>query len=526
MNADSTPRYDAFISYSHADAEIAQRLAERLSRYRVPKGCGVTRRPLRVFLDVDRLTTHPNLGEALRERIAASDHLVLLASSASAQSRYVDQEAAAFLQDHDAAEMMIALAAGDTPIQLPPSVRAATAEPLYADLSKRPGVLANRKWFRAESLRVIASVLGVDYDTLHQRDTRRRRRLVAAVGIAAGALMLTATSAWLISGIPAESWVRIQAPRESTDSDLLVVRNVAVNQTDPGEILFRAQDNRNYVNELEVAQIRDSDGDEAADEHFDSFLEGWDAVWAEWHVLRADPQSGGFVEDGHGEERWETITAPDNPKWAWYQPPDRQFVRDGPAGYREEDPFEPALRAILTQRVPKPEEWWDRSREVIIVTRSGSGGEQSVATLRDIFTRQMGVTQTRSYHFLKEASDQEWREIHLTSRPEGTTIEDVRRLDDNQVVLVTDRAGLFMAASPTARFDEFNLGVRDLETNPALQLVVAGRPPELFVLAPPQVTGEHASTGSLWRYQRDGIWARLKTVLSGAGPGSGPRPPG
>ena len=106
-------RYDAFISYSHDDAEVAARLAQRLRTYRPPRGVAVSRRKLRVFRDVERLTTHPSLDDALTERIRAADHLVLLASPSSAASVYVDKEVATFLERADRTKLIIALVGGN-----------------------------------------------------------------------------------------------------------------------------------------------------------------------------------------------------------------------------------------------------------------------------------------------------------------------------------------------------------------------------------------------------------------------------
>lgn len=507
-------RFDAFVSYSHDDEGIARRLAERMSRYRVPQGLGLSPRRLRIFRDVERLTAHPSISEALRDRIRASDHLVLLASPVSALSRYVDEEAGTFLQQHGASKIVIALAAGDPPAALPPSVQAVTDEPLTIDLRPRQGYFAARRYFRAESLRIIAAVLNVDYDTLYRRDARRARLVGAAVALAVVALAFVVVTAWMITQVPAERWESVPVPHENTDSDLLVVRNLAVNRRDPTVILFRAQDNRNYVNELEVEQIRTIDGDDAADAHMESFDEGWDAAWAEWHLLRSEGYAARFVEYGLREARWQEITVPGNDEWAWYQPPSRSVFRDQPAKYRREDPLPPALRAILTERVPEPAEWLDRVREIVIISRASPGGASSAVTVRDVFTRQLGVTQTRTAHFLRVNPEAQWREVVLAQAPEGTTIEDVQVLTDARIALTTDRAGLFMAGGSSDIFREFNLGVRELAMSPGLHLISAGKPPVMVVLAPPQATDEHASTGTVWRYQREGLWGRFTQALS------------
>ena len=68
-------RYDAFISYSHADQALAERLSGRIRRYRPPKALGLGRRRLQVFRDVERLTTGADLSQVLAERIDAASRL-------------------------------------------------------------------------------------------------------------------------------------------------------------------------------------------------------------------------------------------------------------------------------------------------------------------------------------------------------------------------------------------------------------------------------------------------------------------
>ncbi len=507
-------RFDAFISYSHDDAGIARRLAERMARYRVPQGLDPGRRRLRIFRDVERLTAHPSISEALRDRILASDHLVLLASPVSAQSRYVNEEADTFLRQHSASKMVIALAAGDPPAALPPSVQAVTDEPLSVDLRAKHGFFAGRRHFRAESLRVIAAVLDVDYDVLYRRDARRARLVRSSAALVIIALMLVVISAWMISRVPAERWEPLPVPREGSDSDLLVVRNLAVSQRDPRVILFRAQDNRNYLNELEVEQIRAIEGDDAADAYMESFDEGWDAAWAEWHVFQSEGYANRFVEYGQREQSWEQITGQGNDEWAWYQPPALSVVSDQPAKYRQQDPLAPALRAIITERVPEPAEWLDHMRQIVIVSRTGPGGASTAVTVRDIATRQLGVTQTRTTHFLRPYSQEQWREITLEPVAEGTTIDDIHVLIDGRIMVTTDRSGLFMAGSSKDSFRELTLGVRELSMGPGLQVITAGKPPVILVLAPPQIASEHASTGSVWRYNREGLWGRLRQAVT------------
>jgi len=144
--ADEQPhgRYDAFISYSHADARLAERLSRRIRTYRSPRALKLSRRRLQVFRDVERLTTGAELAGLLDERIDATRHLILLCSPDAARSQYVDQEVAAFLEckGHDA--LHVVMARGDAQQSFPASLKAAVTEPLYIDLRPAGGWFSRR----------------------------------------------------------------------------------------------------------------------------------------------------------------------------------------------------------------------------------------------------------------------------------------------------------------------------------------------------------------------------------------------
>jgi WD40 repeat protein len=85
--------YRAFLSYTHADAEIAQKLHTWLETFRVPAGLPDAEEFLRpVFLDEAELGATPALPERLRAALDASQALVIVASPAAAKSPWVEQE--------------------------------------------------------------------------------------------------------------------------------------------------------------------------------------------------------------------------------------------------------------------------------------------------------------------------------------------------------------------------------------------------------------------------------------------------
>ena len=58
--------YDVFISYSHTNAVLAEKVSKRIRRYQPPKQTKLKKRQLTVFRDVERLTASPLLSEELK----------------------------------------------------------------------------------------------------------------------------------------------------------------------------------------------------------------------------------------------------------------------------------------------------------------------------------------------------------------------------------------------------------------------------------------------------------------------------
>src|ERR1700761_101946 len=100
-------RYRAFVSYSHeSDAPLAASLQQSLSRIAKP---WYRLRTMRIFLDKTSLSANPALWPTIEQALGQTEYFLLLASPASANSNWVQQEVHWWLQNRTAAKLVICL---------------------------------------------------------------------------------------------------------------------------------------------------------------------------------------------------------------------------------------------------------------------------------------------------------------------------------------------------------------------------------------------------------------------------------
>lgn len=200
----TTPRYIAFLSYSHADERWARWLQRRLERYRVPARLCAQRPELParlypVFRDRDELASANDLSESIQAAMADSGALIAICSPAAAASRWVNEEIRHFRARHDAKRIFCLMVAGqpnpDAPdCAFPPALlRDEDGQPLHEPLAADVG--AGGDGPRGALLKIAAGLLGVGVDELKQRDAQRQARMWSAV--AAGSLAVTALTVGL-----------------------------------------------------------------------------------------------------------------------------------------------------------------------------------------------------------------------------------------------------------------------------------------------------------------------------------------
>lgn len=206
--------YRAFFSYSRADDGLADWLWGYLDKYRVPPGLLASGQPLRppvqnlhpIFRDRFDLSAGGNLSLRLQSALERSDNLIVLCTPDSAKSAWVEHEVQTFLRTGKESSIFPVIAAGEPESAdpstecFPPSLRGRGI--LAADLreASTTRALSRRVGDGRElgALKVVAGILGIDFDQIirreHRRQLNRSSILIATVGLttalAAAALLL------------------------------------------------------------------------------------------------------------------------------------------------------------------------------------------------------------------------------------------------------------------------------------------------------------------------------------------------
>ncbi len=210
-----TPRYWAFLSYSHKDSETADWLHGALEKYRVPRSLVGRESPngtipasfSPIFRDRHELAASGDLGQTIRGALAGSRCLIVLCSPEAASSRWTNEEILAFKKAHPSGCVLAAIVDGEPFASemkgrggeecFPPALRqkfdsrgrptGKRAEPIAADLR------ANGDGRQLGLLKIVAGMLGVGLDELVQREQQRRNKRLTYIAAASLAGM-TVTS--------------------------------------------------------------------------------------------------------------------------------------------------------------------------------------------------------------------------------------------------------------------------------------------------------------------------------------------
>ncbi len=227
-----TPKYRAFISYSHRDSRWASWLRAALERYRPPKPLigtvtergEVPRRIAPIFRDREELPTATDLGALINAALTASACQIIICSPAAAASKWVNEEILAFKRLGREDRIFCLIVDGEPNASeipgreqeecFPPALRyrlgpdgslsGTRAEPIAADARAGKDGKGNAK------LKLISGLLGVGFDTLKRREQHRRNRRLFAFSCAAMAGMV------LASGLAAYALLQRAAAQRQT----------------------------------------------------------------------------------------------------------------------------------------------------------------------------------------------------------------------------------------------------------------------------------------------------------------------
>lgn len=167
-------KYRGFISYSHADTEMAVRLHRDLERAKYREG-RKHKRLGRFFRDTDELGAAHDLGPTLRSAIAESETLIVLCSEHSANSKWVNEEIQHYQATHKAPTVLVVVVGSSTRNRgkprtderdvFPPALRTIEGvEPLACSIPKEGYLRAKTK--------LIAGITGIAFDELWARERR------------------------------------------------------------------------------------------------------------------------------------------------------------------------------------------------------------------------------------------------------------------------------------------------------------------------------------------------------------------
>lgn len=185
-------KYFAFLSYSRADEKAAARLSRYLETFRVPVRLGgpeqrLPKRMAPIFRDRDEFSASSDLGAAITDALASSRSLIVLCSPAAAQSVWVNEEIRTFRRLGSSGKILAVLLEGEPRESFPPALTEGGVEPLATDFRPSSRDAADGR------LRLVAGLLGIDFDALKRRERLRVRRL--RLQLAAISLVVSVTVA-------------------------------------------------------------------------------------------------------------------------------------------------------------------------------------------------------------------------------------------------------------------------------------------------------------------------------------------
>ncbi|MBQ8878635.1 MAG: toll/interleukin-1 receptor domain-containing protein, partial [Lachnospiraceae bacterium] len=191
-------KYDAFISYRHADLDlyVAKKVHKALETFKVPKAVAKKtgkKNIKRVFRDQEELPIGSDLGDNIESALSQSEYLLVICSPRTPESYWVQKEIDTFIGIHGKDKVLAVLIEGEPNEAFPPQLltddEGNPVEPLAADVRGATKGERNRK-MKTEIMRLAAPLLGCSYDDLKQRHRERKMKRMAAMAAAVAVFAL------------------------------------------------------------------------------------------------------------------------------------------------------------------------------------------------------------------------------------------------------------------------------------------------------------------------------------------------
>ena len=197
--------YNAFISYSHtADDKFASSLQKALQKFAKP---WYKKRSLEIFRDESSLSVSPHLWENITQALDNSEYLILLGSSGSENSHWVNEEVKYWLEHKSLETILICLTEGEIEWDmknncflnpnnnsLPPALdNQFVSEPFYIDLRKsktEEDVSLENPIFKKEILKLAAQIHHKSPNDLASEEVTVHRKWILFRNAVAGILGL------------------------------------------------------------------------------------------------------------------------------------------------------------------------------------------------------------------------------------------------------------------------------------------------------------------------------------------------
>ncbi len=254
--------YNAFISYRHhpEDIKVAEQIHRSLEHYRVPKAIRAKKdTKMRLFRDKEELPITSNLTDDITRALRNSDFLIVICSTHTRESLWVQREIETFLQTHDHSRVLTVLVNGE-PYDTIPEILCSReqVDPVTGEKQLLPIEPLSCDWrvsrtkaMREELPRLAAALLGCGYDELRQRERQyRTRRLVTIFSVALAALLA-------LMGYVIHNSMQIQKANDQLEAanDQLTDANIEIQRNLEESLINQSQ----YLASASAQQLEEGD---------------------------------------------------------------------------------------------------------------------------------------------------------------------------------------------------------------------------------------------------------------------------